>query len=122
MQRQLSLNRIIALKMPHDRLAASAEQLERFRREAESVAALHHPNIVQVHDYGVHEGQPFFSMEFVGGGTLAGRIGNTHVPPRPALIWLRRLPERFTPRISRVSSTAISSPPTCWSRPTASPK
>src|SRR5262249_33890176 len=72
--RQVSLNRVVALKrIRHEALAGPAE-LARFRREAESVARLRHPHIVQIHDYGEHNGLPYFSMELVEGGTLQTRL------------------------------------------------
>jgi serine/threonine protein kinase len=73
--RQLRLQRTVALKMIRqgDR-PASAEALERFRIEAEAVARLEHPHVVRVYDFGEHGGQPYFSMEFVEGGSLASRL------------------------------------------------
>jgi hypothetical protein len=82
--RQLSLKRDVALKLPHESLTASDSQLDRFRREAESVARLRHPNIVQIFDYGVHGGRPYFSMEFLDGGSLADQVANSQIPARPA--------------------------------------
>src|SRR5262249_34977052 len=52
--------------------------------EAESVAALEHPGIVQVFELGTHEGMPFFALEFCPGGTLAGKLGGTPLPPAEA--------------------------------------
>jgi len=82
--RQLSLGRMVALKMllagpyagPHERL--------RFHREAEAIAALHHANIVQLYDVGEHEGRLYFTMEFVEGGSLAQKIQATPQPAREA--------------------------------------
>jgi serine/threonine-protein kinase len=55
--------------------------MARFRREAEAFARLHHPNIVQVFDYGERGGQPYFVMELVQGGTLAQRYAEELPPP-----------------------------------------
>lgn len=71
------LNRVVAIKTLLSGPHAGPDELQRFRSEAEVVARLQHPNIVQVHDFGEHDGQPFFALEYVGGGTLARRIGNT---------------------------------------------
>jgi serine/threonine protein kinase len=69
--RQEGLNRIVALKRLRSSDKYSPEALARFRREAESVARLHHPNIVQIYEVGEQEGEPFLALEYVGGGTLA---------------------------------------------------
>ena len=68
--RQVSLNRIVALKMiPGRRSRAAPVDVQRFRAEAEAAANLQHPNIVAVFEVGEHEGQHFFSMEFIEGGS-----------------------------------------------------
>jgi serine/threonine-protein kinase len=59
-------------------------ELARFRREAEAVAALRHPNIVQVHDAGEITGRPYFTMECVEGGTLSHSLAGQPQPPRRA--------------------------------------
>jgi WD40 repeat protein/tetratricopeptide (TPR) repeat protein/predicted Ser/Thr protein kinase len=69
--RQLSLNRTVALKMIRAGPYASKEFVHRFRVEASAAAVLQHPNIVAVHEVGVHEGQHFFSMDYVAGKNLA---------------------------------------------------
>jgi WD40 repeat protein/serine/threonine protein kinase len=79
--RQLRPQRLVALKMIRSGSHATAEQLARFWREAELIARLQHPNIVQIYEVGEHEGQPFFAMELVEGGTLADY---THGFPQPA--------------------------------------
>src|SRR5262249_52367843 len=56
----------------------------RFQREAEAVARLRHPNIVQVHDVGSRGGQPYFTMEFIEGGSLAQKFAGTPQPARQA--------------------------------------
>jgi serine/threonine-protein kinase len=71
--RHLRLNRPVALKMLLAGPYARAEELERFLREAEAVAALRHPNIVQIYDVGDADRQPYFTMELVEGGNLGAK-------------------------------------------------
>lgn len=80
--RQKSLNRIVALKMALSGVYASSHDRERFQREAEAVAALSHPNIVQIHDVGESGGRPYFTMEFLEGGSLAQKVNGTPQPVR----------------------------------------
>jgi hypothetical protein len=82
--RQRGLNRLVALKMILDSTHAGPAQLTRFRREAEAVARLQHPNIVQIHEIGEQDGRPFFSMELVSGGSLARHLDGTPLNPRAA--------------------------------------
>jgi tetratricopeptide (TPR) repeat protein len=82
--RQVGLNRLVALKMLRSPLAAREEQ-SRFHTEAEAVARLQHPNIVQVFEVGEHEGLPFFSLELVEGGSLDRRLGGSPLPPAAAV-------------------------------------
>src|SRR6516165_11347870 len=74
--RHLALKRTVALKMLLANEYAVPHELARFQREAEAVAALRHPNIVQIHDVGDLHGLPFFTMEFVEGGSLAERLAS----------------------------------------------
>jgi serine/threonine-protein kinase len=78
----LKLNRPVAIKMLLSGAYASASERARFMREAEAVARLTHANVVQVHDIGDLDGRPYFTMEFVEGGTLAEHLGGV---PKPAL-------------------------------------
>lgn len=82
--RHEKLNRMIALKMLLTGEYASENERTRFLREAEAVASLRHANIVQVHDVGEHDGKPYFTMEFVEGGTLADQLASTPQPARVA--------------------------------------
>jgi serine/threonine protein kinase/WD40 repeat protein len=69
--RQVGLNRLVALKMLRPDNTAGPEMLARFRLEAEALARLQHPNIIAIYDIGTAEGRPYFSMEYVAGGSLA---------------------------------------------------
>jgi serine/threonine-protein kinase len=80
----LRLNRPVALKMLLAGAYAQPEERQRFLREAEAVAALHHPNTVQVHNAGEVEGRPFFTMELIEGGSLARQIQGAPQPARQA--------------------------------------
>src|SRR5262249_52854798 len=82
--RQKGLNRLVALKMILAGSQAGPEQVARFRAEAEAVARLRHANIVQIHEIGETGGHPFFSLEYVEGGTLARQLNATPHPPRRA--------------------------------------
>jgi WD40 repeat protein len=72
--RQTALNRIVAVKCLRS-TQLTGEDLARFRREAEAMAGLAHPNIVPVYDVGNPGGQPFFSMELLPGGSLTHQLG-----------------------------------------------
>jgi len=61
----------------------------RFRHEAQAIAQLRHPNIVNVYDFGEYEGTPYMIVEYVPGGSLAARLGSGHLDPQEALKYLR---------------------------------
>jgi hypothetical protein len=82
--RQLSLNRFVALKMVLAGGHARPSELVRFLAEAEAVAALQHPNIVQIFQTGTHQGLPWFSLEFCPAGSLAQRLVGGPLPAREA--------------------------------------
>jgi serine/threonine protein kinase len=77
------LHRQVAIKLMADVLADDERWLARFRREARAAAALAHPNIVKVFDYGVEEGRPYIVMAYVPGGSLKERLAEGS-PPEPA--------------------------------------
>jgi tetratricopeptide (TPR) repeat protein len=80
--RQISLDRVVVLKMLVAGSHAGPEQLSRFRAEAEMVARLQHPHIVQIYEVGESEGRPFFAMEYVEGNNLAQHLGGVPQPAR----------------------------------------
>jgi hypothetical protein len=82
--RQTSLKRVVALKMILAGQGAGEDERARFQAEAEAVAQLQHPNVVQIYEIGEHAGQPYFSLEFCGGGSLNHKIKGKPQPPREA--------------------------------------
>jgi WD40 repeat protein len=82
--RQVQLNRLVALKMILFGSHSGAAELARFRVEAEAVACLQHPNIVQIYEIGQQHGLPYFSLEFVQGGNLHQKLAATPINARDA--------------------------------------
>src|SRR5437763_8335266 len=82
--RHLALKRTVALKMILAGGHAGPRELARFRIEAEAVARLQHPNIVQIHEVGEVGGVPYCALEFVEGGNLARKIDGKPLPAREA--------------------------------------
>jgi len=82
--RQVRLNRLVALKMILAGDHAGPDALRRFLAEAETIARMQHPNIVQIYAIGDCEGRPYVELEFVEGGSLASRLDGTPWPPRAA--------------------------------------
>jgi hypothetical protein len=91
--RQLGLNRPCALKMILAGGHAGADELARFRTEAEAIARLQHPHIVQVYEIGTQEGRPFFSLEYCAGGSLDRRLNGKPIDPREAAALVKALAE-----------------------------
>jgi WD40 repeat protein len=77
---QNSLGRFVALKMLRERAEVRPVDLARFRTEAEAVARLQHPHIVQIYEIGEFDGRPYLALEFCDGGSLADRLDGTPVP------------------------------------------
>jgi hypothetical protein len=86
--RQTTLGRTVALKMILAGRHSGVDDLARFRREAEAIARLQHPNIVQIHEVGEQDGQPFFCLEFCPGGSLERKLAGTplRAPEAAALV------------------------------------
>ena len=91
--RQVQLKRTVALKMIRAESPAGGQRLARFRAEVEAVARLQHPNIVQIYDVGESAGRPYFSMEFVEGGSLAQVVAAHPLPAGQAAKLVARLAE-----------------------------
>jgi len=89
--RQIKANRVVALKMILHQAHAALEQKVRFQIEAEAIACFQHPNIVQLHDVGEHEGMPFFSLEFCDGGGLDKQLKDQRLAAREAAALLEKL-------------------------------
>jgi WD40 repeat protein/tetratricopeptide (TPR) repeat protein len=81
---QLGLGRTVAVKTLLVGGAAGPDALARFRAEAEAIARLRHPNVVQVYSVGPRDGPPYLVMEYVPGGSLAERLDGSPQPPREA--------------------------------------
>jgi hypothetical protein len=75
--RQMSLGRVVALKMILSGRLASADDVQRFHNEAESAALMEHPNIVRIYEVGEQGRQHFFSMKLIEGNNLAQAMGTT---------------------------------------------
>src|SRR5512137_2766941 len=90
--RHTTLNRPVAVKVLHSYLVDDPQLLERFRNEARAVAALRHPNIVQIFDFDVMDGSPYIVMELLEGRSLADylraqrEVGRTLTPAATARI------------------------------------
>jgi predicted Ser/Thr protein kinase len=91
--RQVSLNRVVALKTTLAGRFLSKQELARFRFEAEAAASLDHPNIVPIYGAGEQEGIPFFFMKYVPGGTLSDQIDPLRDQPRAAAALLAKVAE-----------------------------
>ncbi len=89
--RQTGLGRTVALKMILAGAHAGPDERARFRREAEAMARLSHPNIVQVYEVGEHDRLPFFSLEFCPGGSLERMLAGTPLPAAQAAALVENL-------------------------------
>src|SRR5262252_3769964 len=83
--RDTRLDRTVAVKVLPENVATDAEALSRFEREAKAVAALSHPNILAIHEFGTHEGVTYAVMELLEGETLRDRLSRGPLPPVQAV-------------------------------------
>ncbi len=89
--RQVHAHRLVALKMILTGTHAGPGDLARFRTEAQAVARLQHPHIVQIYEVGEHNGLPFFSLELCAGGSLARQLDGTPWPGDRAACLVEKL-------------------------------
>src|SRR6195256_1950579 len=83
--RDKKLDRDVAVKVLPQSVAADPDTLARFEREAKAVAALSHPNILAIHDFGSQDGVAYAVTELLEGETLRGRIDSGPIPVRQAI-------------------------------------
>ncbi|MEO8427664.1 MAG: WD40 repeat domain-containing serine/threonine protein kinase, partial [Verrucomicrobiota bacterium] len=91
--RQISLNRIVAVKMIRGHVLASEADIRRFQTEAEAAASLQHPNIVAIHEVGEHEGQHYFSMDYLAGQSLAQLVREHPWPADRSAVCVKTIAE-----------------------------
>jgi WD40 repeat protein len=91
--RQVSLSRIVAVKMLLGGRLATKDFVQRFRTESAAAASLQHPNIVAIHEVGFAEGQHFFAMDYVPGRTLAQLVAEGPMRMRQAAKYLQAVAE-----------------------------
>jgi TolB-like protein/Flp pilus assembly protein TadD len=83
--RDKKLDRDVAVKVLPQSVAADPDTLARFEREAKAVAALSHPNILAIHDFGTHEGTAYAVMELLEGETLRGKLDSGPIAQKQAV-------------------------------------
>ena len=106
--RQISLHRIVAVKMILAGQLASESAVKRFHTEAEAAAGLDHPNIVSIYEVGQHEGQHYFSMQFVDGPNLSQYVAgrpNRFSPQEAARLLVRVA--RAVPGVKNLEQTGL---------------
>ena len=82
--RDTRLNREVAIKVLPKDLVADADRLRRFEQEAKTLVVLNHPNVLTIHDAGVHEGAPYLVSELLEGKTLREEMNGAALPVRKA--------------------------------------
>ncbi len=91
--RQVSLPRVVALKMMREDRLATPEDKERFHIETQAAASLNHPGIVPLYEVGRHEGRHFFAMAYIDGRSLAEMVRGGPLPQRDAARYMKKIAE-----------------------------
>jgi TolB-like protein/Tfp pilus assembly protein PilF len=91
--RDTRLGREVAIKVVSEALGTNSDFVERFEREARLIGSVTHPNVVALHDVGVHDGKPYFVTELLQGETLRTRLEKGPVPLQTALDWATQMAE-----------------------------
>jgi Serine/threonine protein kinase len=99
--------RDVAIKIIRPSSGADAVRLQRFEQEARAAGQLNHPNILAVHDSGVHDSTPYIVSELLEGESLRSRTNSGPLQWRTALAYARRSPTGLPPRTTRASSIAM---------------
>jgi hypothetical protein len=120
--RHIRLNRPCALKMILAGAHAGPDDVIRFVTEAEAIARIQHPSIVQIRHIGDADGLPFLELEYVGGGSLDQQLNGTPWPAMRAARLAEQVARGVAGYIAKGSSIATSSPRMCSWRPTAHPR
>jgi hypothetical protein len=89
--RHVVLDRVVALKMMRADARLWPEEGQRFEREMRAVARLRHPHILPIYEIGWHEGQPFYTMPYIAGGSLTGQRPRLQGEPRAALLLIAKV-------------------------------
>src|SRR4030095_11753959 len=89
--RDTRLGREVALKVVNEALSGDPELVRRFEQEARLAGSLNHPNLVAVHDVGLHEGAPYFITELLRGDALRHRASQGRIPLQTALDWTSQI-------------------------------
>ena len=88
--RQIELDRLVALKVLAAGASSGPNAEERFLREARDAASLRHPHIVAIYEIGRHQGQPFYSMDFIDGENLSAHVAHTKRDLRAAAAFVAK--------------------------------
>src|SRR5215831_1848868 len=91
--RQISLDREVAIKMLLFGSLSSPDFVRRFRGEAAAAGCLQHPNIVRIHEVGLHQGQHYIAMDFIAGQSLSEMAAHQPLAPREAARYLKKVAE-----------------------------
>ena len=104
--RDRKLDRDVAIKVLPPSVAADPDTLARFEREAKAVAALSHPNILSIFDFGAQEGVSYAVMELLEGETLRGKLDAGPIPQKQAVDYALQVAKGLSAAHERASSTA----------------